>query len=76
MELDESSSLTSDDPTKLQLSKQYGTSKKTEIQYRKPRNNSCTYGQSMTNKARLHNAGKIVSSTNSAGNTGQLHAKK
>jgi len=30
----------------------------------------------MTKEARLHNAGKIVSSTNSAGNTGQFHAKK
>ena len=30
----------------------------------------------MTKEARLHNGGKIVSSTNSAGKTGQLHVKK
>ena len=29
----------------------------------------------MTNHARLHNVGKKVSSTNGAGNTGQLHVK-
>ena len=30
----------------------------------------------MTKVARLHNVGKIVSPTNSAGKTGQLHVKK
>ena len=30
----------------------------------------------MTKEARLHNVGKIVSSTNGAGKTGQLHVKE
>jgi len=30
----------------------------------------------MTKEARLHNVGKIVSSTNGAGKTGQPHVKK
>ena len=45
-------------------------------QDRKPGVRQCTYGQSMTEKARLYNGGKTVTSISGAGKTGQLHVKE
>ena len=83
MELEESGSLFSDYTTELQISKDYGTGTKRDIQIsgteQKPRNPH-TYGQLIYDKGgksiRVYCGGKIVSSISGAGNTGQLHVKE
>ena len=79
MELEESSFLTSDYPTKLQSSRQCGTGTKTEIlpmkQDRKPTNKPMGT-LFCTKEARIYNRAKTASSINGAGKTGQLHIKE
>ena len=81
MELEESGSLTLlDYITKLELSKQYGTGTKADIQInetekRQPKINSHTHGQ-LTKEARIHSGKKTVSSISVAGKTGQLLVKE
>ena len=77
MQLEESTFLTSDYPTKLQSSRQYGTGTRQKYrsmeQNRKPRDKS-TYLMdilSLTKEAKIHNGEK-----SSAGKTGQLHVKE
>jgi len=83
VELEESTFLTSDYPTKLQSSRQYATSKKkTDTQTnrtkqkarRKPHTPMGTL--SLKKEARIYNGEKIVSSISDAGRTGQLHVKE
>ena len=75
MEPKESGSLASDYTAKVQLSKQYGTDTKTEIQMNgtgiKPRNKP-THLWSIN----LQQWRKDVSSISGAGKTGQLHVKE
>ena len=78
--MEESSSLASDNMTKIQLSKQYGMVTKTEMQiYRtgqKPRNNPITYGQKIFKKGGKNIEQKKVPSVNDDGKTGKLYVKE
>ena len=75
--------LTSDYPTKLWSSRQYGTGSKTKIQTemeqdRKPINKPMHpwVPYFLTKEAIIYNGAKTASSINGAGKTGQLHIKE
>ena len=81
MELEESTFLTSDFTTKLQLSRQYDTGNKTRNtdqgnKIDSPEINSCTYGYLLTKEVRIYNGTKTASSINGAGKTEQLRVKE
>ena len=79
MELEESTCLTSDDTTKLQSSRQYGTGTKTEMwingtKYKTQRQIHVTMDTlSLTKETRIYNG---VFSIISTGKTGQLNIKE
>ena len=81
MELEELACLTSDDTTKLQSSRQYGTGTNTEIQTNGTRQKAQKRTRApmgtlyLTKEARIYNGAKTASSINGAGKTGQLHVK-
>ena len=81
MELEESTFLTSDYPTKLQSLRQNGTGTKTEIQTNRTRKKAKRETHtpmdtlSLTKEARIYKE-KRASSISGAGKTGQLHAKE
>ena len=82
MELEESTFLTSDNPTKLQLSRQYGTGKNTEIQI----NGTIQKAQreiyvpmdilSLTKEVKIYNGERTNFLTSGAGITGQPPVKE
>ena len=77
-ELEESTFLTLDYTTKLQLSRQYciGTKYRPTEQDRKDRDNPHTYEHlSLTKEARIYN-GEKASLISGYGKTGQLHVKE
>ena len=82
MELEESTFLTSDYITKLQLSRQYGTSTKTETQTNETRQKAQKLTHApvgtlyLTKEARVYNGGKTSSSINGTGKSGELHVKE
>ena len=82
MELEESTFLTSDYTTKLQLSRQYGTRTKTEIQTNGTRQkaqreiHAPMATLSLTKEARIYNGKKIASLTSGVGKTGQPPVKE
>ena len=79
--MDESTFLTSDNTTKLQSSRQYGTGMKTEIQTTGTRQKAQRQTHApigilfLTKEARIYNGAKTALSINNAGKTGQLHVK-
>ena len=82
MKLEESTCLTSDYTTKLQLSRQYGTGTKTEIQIsgtiQKAQREIHTPmdNLSLKKRARVYNGEKTISLTSGAGKTGQPLVKE
>ena len=80
-QLEESTCLASDYPTKLQESRQYGTGTKIEIQLNGTRQKAQRQIHVsmdtlfLTKEARLYNGEKTASSISGAGKTEQLHAK-
>ena len=82
MELEESSSLTSEYTSELQSSKQYDTGTKTEIKINEAgqkaqKKNPHTYGQLVYDKeSRIYIGEKTVSSISGAGKTGQVSVKE
>ena len=82
MELEESTSLTSDYVTKLQSSREYGTGTKTEIQTDGTRQKAqrSTHATKvtlfLTNEARIYNGAKRASSISDSEKTGQLCVKQ
>ena len=81
MELEESTYLTSGSTTKPQLSRQYGTGTKTDIQIngtkQKARDKSThLWTLSLTKEARIYNGEKTISLTSDAGKTGQPLVKE
>ena len=77
--MEETGAPTSDYTTKIQLSKQYSTGTKTEIDQwdgiESPEINPCTCGQLINHNRGKNIQWKQVSSINRAGKTGQLHVK-
>ena len=82
MELEESTYLTSGSITKPQLSRQYGTGTKTEIQINGTKQKSQRYIHapmdtlSLTKETRIYNGEKTISLTSGAGKTGQPPVKE
>ena len=74
-------SFTSDYTTNQQQSKQYGTGTKKRYtdhwnRIKRPEINPCTYGQLMTEEARIYNGEKTDFSITGARKTRQLHVKE
>ena len=82
MELEESTFLTSDDTTKVQSSRQYGTGtrqkQRSMEQNRKPRGKPMHLWAPylLTKEAKIYNGEKTISLTNGAGKTGQPPVKE
>ena len=82
MEVEESTFLTSDETTKVQSSRQYGTGTKTEIQTNGTRHKAQKKTRApmgtlfFTKEARIYNGTKKASSIKGAGKTEQLHVKE
>ena len=80
MQLEESSSLSSDYTTKLQSLKQYGTGTKTDIgkwkRIKSPKINLHIYDQLIYDKKQEYTMEKGMSSIRGAGKSEQLHVKE